>query len=90
MSFVVALYGHVKRNFPGNDVEKSGAWSHAFDNSDVTWFSPKWTCWDEADFDGSYGGDAFELGITSNLRTNGAWCDAPSSSKHYFICESVI
>ena len=71
--------------------ETRGVWAHAYDDSEVTWFSPKFTC--ECSGDGDMclaGGNAIRLDITSNSHYTGAWCDRPNTDKLHFICEGMI
>ena len=77
-----------------------GVWVHAFDNSDVTWFSPKLNCGGGSQGLGGNedhvhstngGGDAYVLSlIRSDRYVPGAWCDFPSARKVSFICEGII
>ena len=64
-------------------------WTHAFDSSEVTWFSPKFTC-ECGDAFCSGGGDAMRLDISSNPKWRGAWCDNSKSALNNFICEGII
>ena len=68
--------------------ETLGVWTHAFDNAEVTWFSPKITC--ECDDFCSGGGDAMRLDISSNPKWRGAWCDNSKTALNNFICEGII
>ena len=73
---------------------RSGIWTHASDNSDMTWFNPIWTC---ANDDGHFGfwpnsdGDeAFELEIGETDWALGRWCDIDTTYLRPFICEAFI
>merc|ERR1712179_701693 len=63
-----------------------GVWVHAFDNSEVTWFSPKLNCGggsqgsdDNHIHTTTSGGDAYLVSLRrSNRYLPGAWCDYPS------------
>ena len=76
-----------------------GVWVHAFDNSDVTWFSPKLNCAGAGISEGDEnhrptttgGGDAYVLSLNRDKRyVAGAWCDYPSEEPQNFICEGNI
>ena len=60
-------------------------WVHALDNSDVTWFSPKWTCHADANFHAG-GGDAFIIHL-GGTTLSGSYCDTDKTSHRKFICE---
>ena len=76
----------------GNDVANSGVWTHARDNSEVSFFSPKVRCncqiQDQVSCSGE--GNAFVLYIGDNLQYRGNYCDTESSGSHIFICEAWI
>ena len=76
--------------FKVNDEEVEGVYVHAFDDRDVTWFSPKWGC-GATSSDHSYfytnGGDGFLLKVDSTHVLNGAWCDSGKTPWN-FICEA--
>ena len=75
----------------GNDVADSGVWTHARDNTEVSFFPPKVRC---HCYDGqpSCGGNgnAFMLYIGADLQYRGNYCDQKSSSERNFICEAQI
>ena len=60
-------------------------WVHGRDNSDVTWFSPKWTCHADANFHAG-GGDAFIIHL-GGTTLSGSYCDTDKTSQRKFICE---
>ena len=64
-------------------------WVHALDNSDMTWFSPKWNCYPDQNT-GSRGYDAYMLGFHHENVRNGAYCDEVYASKRTFICEGML
>ena len=72
----------------GNDVANTGVWTHAYDNSDVTFFPPKVRCSCEGSCTNE--GDAYMLNISDELKYRGNYCDDPSSREWLFICESTI
>merc|ERR1712241_1647013 len=45
-------------------------WTHALDNSEVSWFSPKWTCSSGTDNGGSWGRDYIMMAVSSNKRVH--------------------
>ena len=73
----------------GNDVEDTGVWTHAYDNSDVTFFGRRISC-----ACGTkacpQGGDAFILQIGLDKHSRGNYCDWHSSDIRHFICEAII
>ena len=71
----------------GNDVENTGVWTHAYDNSDVTFFSPRLAC-GCTDRDCPGGGDAFMVHVGLHYRGN--YCDFNSNNVRHFICENTI
>ena len=81
-------------------MENEGVYVHASTNTDVMWFSPKWTCGDGGVESGIlHGGDAFILAIfretdgVGHGEFNGAWCDWDQSGGEHtwpFICEALI
>ena len=78
-----------------NDIENEGVYVHASTNTDLMWFSPKWTC--GAKNNGTlHGGDCLILGIfreTGGIGLdvyNGAWCDYEEEHLFNFICEALI
>ena len=76
----------------GNDVANSGVWTHASDNTEVSFFPPKvrCACTDNQISCGGYG-NAYLLYIGSDLQYRGNYCDNNASSKqHNFICEAQI
>ena len=75
----------------GNDVADSGVWTHARDNSEVSFFSPKTRCaCTDSQISCSVNGNAYMLYIGDNLQYRGNYCDTPSSKNLYFICEAAI
>ena len=76
----------------GNDITNSGVWTHARDDSEVTWFPRVQTC------SGSHeqysdGGDAFQIYIGCPRIFNGAYCDRDHTYTYEsstFICEGII
>ena len=74
---------------PGNDIEHTGVWTHALDNTDVTWFPSVRTC-SANNEQYSVGGDALKIYIGCSRIYNGAYCDPPSSEGTYFICEGLL
>ena len=75
--------------------ETTGVYVHSYDNSEVTWFGPKWSCKcvggnDLAKYKCSGGGDAFLVGLLRDQHWTGAWCDWPTEREFPFICEGLI
>ena len=70
-------------------INEHGVWAHDFDQSDIMWFSPFRPCATDGNY-ASFGGDAFLFAISTNLHSNGGWCDWTSTEAFNFICESVI
>ena len=74
----------------GNDVDNTGVWRHAYDNSEMEFFPPKISCgcYDSKPYC-SERGDAFELNIagSGDKQARGAYCDKPSTNARNFICE---
>ena len=69
--------------------ESGGVWVHATDNTDVTWFNPKWYC----NADKPYGGgDAFmfHIHLTPEYISDGCFCDWDSTLAYNFICEGLM
>ena len=64
-------------------------WVHALDNSDVTWFSPTWTCSSSVNT-GVVGYDALIFSMHQDKKVNGAYCDNPYDIKRNFICEGFL
>ena len=79
-----------------NDLDVEGVFVHATTNTDLRWFSPKWTCYDDGDHGDFMLGDAIMFGIAPkgslNENRNAAWCDwsVADSTNIYFICEGTI
>ena len=76
----------------GNDVADSGVWTHARDNSEMSFFPPKIRCncqW-QGQESCSANGNAFILYIGDNLQYRGNYCDNPISKEHNLICEAPI
>ena len=75
----------------GNDVANSGVWTHARDNSEVSFFSPKVRCGcNTIQISCSNNGNAFILNIGNDLQYRGNYCDEISSRERNFICEASI
>ena len=75
----------------GNDVANSGVWTHARDNSEVSFFSPKLMCGcNTIQISCSNNGNAFILNIGNDLQYRGNYCDEISSRERNFICEASI
>lgn len=72
----------------GNDVDDTGVWTHAYDNSDVTYFTPTITCGDACSCPG--GGDAFMVHVGGNKHSRSNYCDWDSNTSYKFICEAII
>ena len=77
----------------GNDVENTGVWTHAYDNSEVTFFGRRVGC--TCTNDNMYipcpdGGDAFRLTIRGDKHIRGNYCDKDSTMSYHFICENII
>ena len=73
----------------GNDVENTGVWTHAYDNTEVTFFGHRISCkCDDRVCAG--GGDAFRLSIGGDKHYRGNYCDQISNQKYLFICENTI
>ena len=72
----------------GNDVEDTAVWTHAYDNSDVTYFPPTFNC--GCTVPCPSGGDALMVRIGGDKHYRGTYCDYNSSSKRNFICENTI
>ena len=75
----------------GNDVDNTGVWRHAYDNSEMEFFPPRVNCGctDSKPYC-SNRGDAFILymsGAGGDKQARGNYCDNPSSSVVNFICE---
>ena len=75
---------------PGNDIGLTGVWTHAQDNTDVTWFPNVRTCSGADPQQISHGGDALTFYIGCQRINNGAYCDPESTSQHLFICEGLL
>ena len=73
----------------GNDVANSGVWTHARDNSDVSFFPPRVYC-KCGDSYNSCNGDAFMLYIGNTKSSRGNYCDYSSTIAKHFICEAAI
>ena len=73
----------------GNDVDDTGAWTHAYDGSDVTYFSPRINC-GCTDRDCPGGGDALVVRVGGDKHYRGNYCDWDSSALRRFICEAII
>ena len=77
----------------GNDMANSGVWTHAYDNSDVSFYPPKISCGcsDSKPYC-SARGEAFFMYIagTGDKQAHGVYCDDPSTSTRNFICEGTI
>ena len=78
----------------GNDIGHTGVWTHARDNTDVTWFSNVRTCSCDPE-QTTEGGDVlvFYIGcrrIMDGSYCNGAYCDRYYSVYQSFICEGLI
>merc|ERR1711971_410646 len=58
----------------GNDIGHTGVWTHARDNTDVTWFPRIQTC-SSGHEQYSLGGDALQFYIGWPRIVNGAYCD---------------
>ena len=65
----------------GNDVANSGVWTHALDNSEVSFFPPRVR--DYNDYPCS--GDAYMLFISDDLTIRGNYCNYPSSHEFLFV-----
>ena len=75
----------------GNDVADSGVWTHALDNSEVSFYPPRVMCrCTDTQPNCSGFGDAFILYIGDEKQLRGNYCDFNSSSQQYFICEAAI
>ena len=75
----------------GNDVANSGVWTHARDNSEMSFFSPKTRCaCTDNQISCSANGNAFLLYIGNDLQYRGNYCDFASSSNRHFICEALL
>merc|ERR1712029_921473 len=61
----------------GNDIGHTGVWTHARDNTDVTWFPRIQTC-SSGHEQYSVGGDALQFYIGRPRIVNGAYCDRES------------
>ena len=68
----------------GNDIGLTGVWTHALDNTDVTWFPRIQTC-SQHNAQYSGGGDALLFYIGCPRIHNGAYCDGQSSESLVFI-----
>ena len=74
----------------GNDVENTGVWTHAYDNSDVTFFGHRIGCGCGTTAC-PHGGDAFLLQIGGDKHSRGNYCDYDSNnSVRKFVCEAII
>ena len=75
-------------------VMRNAVWVHAVNDLDVEWFSPYLGChWGDGNYFGTYGGDAYVLGLFQDINLVGRWCDDYSAIPdrvHPIICESVI
>ena len=74
----------------GNDVDKTGAWTHAYDGSEVSFFAKDINCCEGGDGSCHHGGDAFLLCLACSMKKRGNYCDEPSNEAWNFICEAVI
>ena len=72
----------------GNDLANSGVWTHALDNTEVSFFPPRVQCECE-DSPTSCSGDALILNIKSDKEFRGNYCDYPSYKESHYICEGV-
>ena len=74
-----------------NDVANTGVLTHAYDDSEVTFFPPRVLCiCSDTQISCSNGGDAYILKIEDDRHTRGTYCDRPSSDVFRFICESTV
>ena len=67
-------------------VDEKGVWVHAYNNRDVSWFSPKWNCHEDGTFY-IHGGDAMEIYVGEPRLLSGSYCDADKIIERNFICE---
>ena len=75
----------------GNDIGGSGVWTHAYDNSDISFFPPRVRCaCNDNQVGCSAGGEAFVIYIGHDVQYRGNYCDMMSSAGHYFICEATV
>ena len=73
----------------GNDVQNAGIWTHAYDNTAVSFFAPDIGC-GCTDHPCSAGGDAFLVNIGGDRHFRGNYCNYPSSGMYNFVCEGSI
>ena len=73
-----------------NDVTDTGVWTHAFDDSAVSFYPPRVLCHCSDNQPGcSNGGDAYILSFENDRHVRGNYCDRPSSQASKFICEAL-
>ena len=73
----------------GNDVENTGVWTHAYDDSDVTYFSPRMNC-GCTDRVCPGGGEALMVQVGGDKHFTGNYCDQDKTLLYLFICEATI
>ena len=74
-----------------NDVANTGVWTHAFDDSEVSFYPPRVLCTCLDNQPGcSNSGDAYVLAFFKDRHVRGNYCDKPSSEQDKFICEALI
>ena len=75
-----------------NDVANTGVLTHAYDDSEVSFFPPRVMCGCSSSSTStcSNGGDAYMLKMTADRHYRGNYCDRPSSDLLRFICEAEI
>ena len=73
----------------GNDVEDTGVWTHAHDDSEVTFFGRRIGC-GCTDRVCPGGGDALMVHIGGDRHYRGNYCDYDSTTLRNFICKNTI
>ena len=75
-----------------NDVADTGVLTHAYDDSEVSFFPPRVMCGCSSDstYACSNGGDAYILKLKADRHERGAYCDHMSNENWKFICEANI
>ena len=73
-----------------NDVGNTGVWTHAFDDSAVSFYPPRVLCHCTDNQPGcSNGGDVYILSFENDRHVRGNYCDRSSSQASKFICEAL-
>ena len=75
-----------------NDVANTGVLTHAYDDSEVSFFPPRVLCGCSTDAAKacSNGGNAYVLKLSADRHERGTYCDHMSNENWNFICEANI